>query len=114
VNDADIKNAVQSVEIHHQHGWWVAMIPDIGVATQAKTLPELGVEVERIIVAHFETAKELGVDPFRCKQLSSPAIAAKAIDGWARAARAFSDADDEAEIADLRKQASMLGGSRAS
>ena len=111
MNDADIKEAVKTVHIHHELGWWVAMIPDIGVATQAKTLSELGVEVERIIVAHFETAHELGVDPFRCKQLSAPAITAKALDGWDHATRAFSGSEEEeAEIVELRKQATMLFG----
>ncbi len=71
MTEADIKSAVKAIEIHHEQGWWVAVMPDIGVATQAKTLAELGVEVERIIVAHFETARELAADPFRCKHPSS-------------------------------------------
>lgn len=66
-----IKAAIKAVEIRHEAGWWVAMMPDIGVGTQAKTLPELGVEIERIIVAHFESTIELNADPFRCKHPSS-------------------------------------------
>jgi hypothetical protein len=84
MTDTDIKRLIKTIEIFHQNDWWVADMPDIGVATQAKTLPELGVEVERIIWAHFETAKELGTDPFRCKRLSSQEIAARALDGWER------------------------------
>lgn len=71
MTNADIKAAIKAIEIHHEHGWWIANVPDIGVATQAKTLPELGIEVEHIIAAHFETAAEYGTDPFRCKQPSS-------------------------------------------
>lgn len=71
MTDADIMNAIKAVEIRHEEGWWVALMPDIGVGTQAKTLPELGVEIERIIVAHFATAAELGADPFRCKHPSA-------------------------------------------
>ena len=69
MTDADIKNAIESIEIHHEHGWWVADMPDIGVVTQARTLPELGVEIERIVVAHFVVNAEVGTDPFRCKRL---------------------------------------------
>lgn len=69
MTDADIKNVIKSIETHHEHGWWVADMPDIGVATQAKTLPELGVEIERVIVAHFAVNADVGTDPFRCKHL---------------------------------------------
>ena len=69
MTDADIKNAIKSIAIHHEHGWWVADMPDIGVVTQARTLPELGVEIERIVVAHFAVNAEVGTDPFRCKHL---------------------------------------------
>jgi hypothetical protein len=34
MTDADIKAVIKSIEIHHEHGWWVAVMPDIGVATQ--------------------------------------------------------------------------------
>lgn len=69
MTDADIKNAIKSIAIHHELGWWVASMPDIGVVTQARTLPELGVEIERIVIAHFAVNAEVGTDPFRCKQL---------------------------------------------
>lgn len=95
MNDAEIKDAIKSIEIHHEHGWWVADMPDIGVATQAKTLPALGVEIERIAVAHFETAREVGADPFRCRRPSTTAqfraLVDKALDGWYRAARTLTD-----------------------
>jgi hypothetical protein len=71
MTDADIKRAIKTIEVHHEHGWWVADMPDIGVATQAKTLPELGVEIERIVIAHFEVCAEHDADPLRCKRLSS-------------------------------------------
>lgn len=70
MTEADIKAAIKSVEIRHEQDWWIADMPDIGVTTQAKTLPELGVEIERIVVAHFAVNAELGTDPFRCKRLS--------------------------------------------
>jgi len=70
MTDADIKNAIKSIAIHHERGWWVADMPDIGVAAQARTLPELGVEIERIVIAHFAVNAEVGTDPFRCKQPS--------------------------------------------
>lgn len=69
MTDADIKNVIKSIEIHHEHGWWVADMPDIGVVTQARTLPELGVEIERIVIAHFAVNADVGTDPFRCKHL---------------------------------------------
>lgn len=71
MTEVDIKNAIKAVEIHHESGWWVAQMPDIGVATQAKTLPALGIEIERIIIAHFASNAEIGADPFRCKRSSA-------------------------------------------
>lgn len=71
MTDADIKAAIKAIEIHHEHDWWIANMPDIGVATQAKTLPDLGIEIERIIVGHFATTAEYGIDPFLCKVSSS-------------------------------------------
>jgi hypothetical protein len=71
MTEADIKSAIKTVEIHHEDDWWVAQLPDIGVATQARTLPELGAEIERIVVAHFAVNAEVGTDPFRCKRPSS-------------------------------------------
>lgn len=112
MTDAEIKDAIKSIAIHHEQGWWVANMPDIGVATQAKTLPELGVEIERITVAHFETAREIGADPFRCQRPSTAeqlrAVLDKALDGWDRAARSLADDPhhaDEQAIAALRKEA---------
>jgi hypothetical protein len=115
MTDADIKKAIKSIEIHHEHGWWIADMPDIGVATQAKTLPELGVEIERIVVAHFTLHAEIGTDPFRCQRSSTAdiiaerfcALVTKALDGWDRAARALADDPhhaDEHLIAALRKE----------
>lgn len=115
MTDAEIKEAIKSIEIHHEHDWWVADMPDIGVATQAKTLPELGVEIERIIVAHFAVNAEVGTDPFRCQRLSMAQIADRfcslvttALDGWDRAARALADdphQEDEQAVTALRKEA---------
>lgn len=109
MTDDDIKKTIQTIEVHHEHGWWVAVIPDINVATQARTLPELGVEVERIICAHFALHTEYGGDPFRLKRPSMREIATRALDGWSRlvgssttSSPARDDADTQA-IEALRK-----------
>jgi predicted RNase H-like HicB family nuclease len=71
MTETDIKSAIRTIEIHHEGGWWIAQMPDLGIATQAKTLPALGIEIERIITAHFEAAAAHGIDPFAGKHLST-------------------------------------------
>jgi hypothetical protein len=47
--------------------WWVARCLQLNVGTQARSLRELYQETLKIIADHFETAIELGVNPFRQK-----------------------------------------------
>ena len=45
-------------------GGWSAQGLDYDIATQAKTLPDLCYEVQRMIVGHLVVSKELQVEPF--------------------------------------------------
>lgn len=106
MTDADIKAAIKAIEIHHEHDWWVADMPDIGVATQAKTLPELGVEIERIIIGHFATTAEYGIDPFLARVPSSrddvERLTTKRDSDHADLARLLNIAKDERDAAEER------------
>ena len=53
-----------NVLVERDGDWWVAHCLQINLATQARTLGELHVEIERIITDHLETCQELGTDPF--------------------------------------------------
>ena len=44
--------------------WWVAQCLEYDIAAQAKTLPYLYYEVERLIVGHYAVATERGQAPF--------------------------------------------------
>jgi hypothetical protein len=44
--------------------WWVAQCLDYDIATQARTLPDLVGEVERILMAHWAVGAQEGVEPF--------------------------------------------------
>lgn len=43
---------------------WAAQCLERDIAMQARTLQDLVSEVERVLVAHFSVAEELGVEPF--------------------------------------------------
>jgi hypothetical protein len=43
---------------------WVAQCLEYDIATQARTLDALLVELERILVAHFVVAEKEGLEPF--------------------------------------------------
>jgi hypothetical protein len=113
--DDDIKATIKSIEIHHEHGWWIAHVPDIGVATQAKTLPELGIKIERIIVAHFATTADYDIDPYLSKMPSSrdniarlQASLRNALDSWEKCAGTLDTSEcaidhELKQITELRK-----------
>jgi hypothetical protein len=52
------------VLVEREGEWWVAQCLQVNVATQARTLPELRAELDRILAAHFETCTTLKIDPF--------------------------------------------------
>jgi hypothetical protein len=112
MTEANIKGAIRTIEIHHEGGWWIAQMPDLGIATQAKTLLDLATEVERIVVAHFAATAAHGTDPFACRRLSTAerydAVLTTALEGWDRAASALAKRahhPNTAQIAELRKVA---------
>jgi hypothetical protein len=48
-----------------QHGeWWIAQCLEYDIATQARTLDDLLVEVDRILVGHLIVGKIEGREPF--------------------------------------------------
>jgi len=44
--------------------WWVAQCLEYDIATQAKSLPDLRYELERVLVGHMVVAARLGKRPF--------------------------------------------------
>jgi hypothetical protein len=44
--------------------WWSAQVLQYDIAAQARSLPQLRREVERVVLAHFLAAQAEGVEPF--------------------------------------------------
>ena len=52
--------------------WFVAQILDFDIATQARSLADLGPEIERIVVGHIVASEEEGLDPFDLPSAPQP------------------------------------------
>jgi hypothetical protein len=58
-------NALNISAVLFQEGeWWTAQCLEYDIAAQAKTLPELRHELERVIVSHLVVSDELGRPAF--------------------------------------------------
>ena len=57
------ENRIHAVAFQHGE-WWVAQCLEYDIATQARTLDDLLLEVERILFAHVVVAKKEGIEPF--------------------------------------------------
>jgi predicted RNase H-like HicB family nuclease len=53
-----------SVILLQEGEWWSAQCLEHDIAVQAKTLPELRNELERVLLLHVMLAKEEGAEPF--------------------------------------------------
>jgi hypothetical protein len=45
--------------------WWSAQCLDYDIAAQARSLPDLAYELQRILIAHLAVAEELNQTPFK-------------------------------------------------
>lgn len=58
------ERTVRAVLYQESSGWWSAQCLEYDVATQAKTLPTLYRELERVLLSYFVVSNHLGVEPF--------------------------------------------------
>lgn len=49
-----------SVVLFQEGEWWCAQCLEYDIATQAKTLPDLRYELERVLISHISVSHELG------------------------------------------------------
>jgi hypothetical protein len=50
--------------IFKEDGWWIAQCLDYDIAAQARTLPDVQYEIQRVLVGRISMAKKLSIDPF--------------------------------------------------
>jgi hypothetical protein len=53
-----------SAVLFQRGDWWVAQCLEYDIATQAKSLPDLRYELERVLVGHAVISARLGTQPF--------------------------------------------------
>lgn len=53
-----------SVLLIQEGDWWSAQCLEYDIATQAKSLPELDYELQRVLLAHIMASVSLGKQPF--------------------------------------------------
>lgn len=50
--------------IFKEDDWWVAQCLEYDIASQARTLPDVQYEIQRILVGRISIAEKLNIDPF--------------------------------------------------
>jgi hypothetical protein len=53
-----------SAVLFQEGEWWSAQCLEYDIAAQAKTLPDLRYELQRVLISHVCVALELGREPF--------------------------------------------------
>jgi hypothetical protein len=53
-----------SAVLFQEGGWWSAQCLEYDIAAQAKTLPALRYELQRVLISHIIVSEELGCKPF--------------------------------------------------
>lgn len=53
-----------SLLIFKEDDWWVAQCLEYDIAAQARTLPDVQYEIQRVLVGRIAMAKKLEIDPF--------------------------------------------------
>lgn len=60
----DSNNLSVKVLLTQRGEWWIAQCLEYDIATQARSLPALQKEIERVLAAHVAISTELGREPF--------------------------------------------------
>lgn len=63
MSDTEAAIAISAV-LFQEEDWWIAQCLEYDLSAQAKTLPDLHYELERVLVSHLVVSAELGQDPF--------------------------------------------------
>jgi predicted RNase H-like HicB family nuclease len=53
-----------SAVVFQEDGWWSAQCLEYDIAAQAKTLPDLHDELERVLAVHVAACLQIGREPF--------------------------------------------------
>lgn len=61
---ADSNKVSVKVLLTQRGEWWVAQCLEYDIATQARSLPSLQKEIERVLAAHVAISADLGREPF--------------------------------------------------
>ena len=51
--------------IFKEDGWWIAQCLEYDIAAQARTIPDIQYEIQRILVGRIAMSEKLGIDPFK-------------------------------------------------
>lgn len=62
--ESEAKMKIFTISYGQQDDWWVAQVKEYDIAMQAKTLPDLFIEIGRVLAGYHVIAEELGQEPF--------------------------------------------------